>query len=45
MQIFKLLINKFNIIHAVWNALLCQRWGSNPRPQAYESCALPTELL
>ena len=23
---------------------LCRRWGSNPRPQAYESCALPTEL-
>src|ERR1035437_4985669 len=23
---------------------MCRRWGSNPRPQAYESCALPTEL-
>lgn len=22
----------------------CRGWGSNPRPQAYESCALPTEL-
>ena len=24
--------------------LKCQRWESNPRPQVYESCALPTEL-
>ena len=23
---------------------MCRGWGSNPRPQAYESCALPTEL-
>ena len=24
--------------------ILCRGWGSNPRPQAYESCALPAEL-
>ena len=23
---------------------MCRGWGLNPRPQAYESCALPTEL-
>jgi hypothetical protein len=30
----------------IYNRLstLCRGWGLNPRPQAYESCALPTEL-
>ena len=28
-----------------WNFLLSGRRGSNPRPQPWQGCALPTELL